>query len=91
MRAADLLEHFALDGGPGEPAELGDELPHGTMAPELAVPCDVGAEIALQPCFVIPMRAGRIARSPLLPVRIGRRDVDEFLARTRFRAMSDAD
>jgi hypothetical protein len=33
MAAANFLEHFALDGGPGKPAELGDELAHRAIAP----------------------------------------------------------
>ena len=72
VRAADLVEHLALDGGPGKPAKLGDELPHRAMAPEIAIPGHVGGEIALQPCLVVPVRAGRIARPPFFPSRIGR-------------------
>ena len=49
MRAAHFREHFALDGGPGKPAKLGDELAHRAMLPEVAIPGDVGGEIALQP------------------------------------------
>ena len=49
-------------------------------APQIAIPGHVGGEIALQPRLVVPVRAGRIARPPLFPVGIGRRDVDELLA-----------
>ena len=31
VRAADLVEHLALNGSPGKPAELGDELAHRAM------------------------------------------------------------
>src|SRR5262249_44501983 len=80
VRAADLFEHLALHGGPGEPAELADELPHRAVAPEVAVPGDVGREVALQPRLVVPVRARRIARAPFLPMRIGRLDLDDLLA-----------
>ena len=56
VRAADLFEHLALNGSAGKPAELGDELPHRAMLPEIAIPGHVRGEIALQPCLVIPMR-----------------------------------
>ena len=80
MRAAHFLEHFALNGGPGKPAELGDELPHRAIAPQVAIPGHMRGEITLQPGLVVPMRAGRIARSPFFPIGVGRRNVDELLA-----------
>ena len=80
MRAADLGQNFALNRGAGEPAELGDELAHRAALPEVAVSRHMGGEIALQPGFVIPMGAGRVARAPLLPVGIGRLLVDELMA-----------
>ena len=78
MRAADLGQDLALNGGAGEPAELGDELPHRAALPEVAVSRHMGGEIALQPGFVVPMGAGRVARPPLFPVGIGRLHVDEL-------------
>ncbi len=80
VRAADLGQDLALNGGAGEPAKLGDELAHRAALPEVAVSRHMRREIALQPGFVIPMGAGRIARPPLLPVGIGRRLVDELVA-----------
>ena len=80
MGAADFLEHFALDGGPGKPAELGDELAHRAIAPQVAISGHMRGEITLQPGLVVPMRAGRIARPPFFPIGIGRRHVDELLA-----------
>src|SRR5262245_48043789 len=64
VRTADFLEHFALNGGPGKSPELGDKRAHCAMAPEVAVSGNVGAEIALQPRPVVPVRAGRVARPP---------------------------
>src|SRR5262249_3876735 len=79
MRAADLGEDLALHGGAGKSPELGDEFPHRALAPKLTV-AHVGGEIALQPAGIVPVRAGRIARPPLLPIRIGGLDVDKLLA-----------
>src|SRR5215470_3402389 len=70
MRAADLFEHLALDGSPGKTTKLGNEFPHRAMALEIAISGNVGREITLHPCLVVPVRAGRIPRSPLLPIRI---------------------
>src|SRR5262249_42384097 len=80
MRATDILEHFALYGGPREPAEFGDELPNATLSLEVAVARYMGGEVSLQPRIVVPMRAGRITGAPLVPLRIGGGDVDEPLA-----------
>src|SRR5271166_5924179 len=80
-RTTDFSEDSALDRGAGESAKLGNELTHRAVLAEVAVSRHMGGEIALQPGFVIPMGAGRIARSPLLPVGPGRRDVDELLAK----------
>ena len=55
MRAADLGQDLALNGGAGEPAKLGDEFPHRAALPEVAVSRHMGGEIALQPGLVIPM------------------------------------
>ena len=80
VRTADFGQDLALNGGAGEPAKLGNELPHGAALPEIAVSRHMGGEIALQPCLIIPVGAGRIARTPLLPVGMGRLLVDELLA-----------
>ena len=83
--ASDWWEHptsvriLAPDGGAGEPAKLGNELAHRALLPEVAVSRHMGGEIALQPGFVVPMGAGRVARAPLLPVGIGRLRVDELM------------
>ena len=74
------VEDLALNGGAGESTELADELPHRAALPEVVVSRHMGGEIALQPGFVIPMGAGRVARAPLLPVGIGRLLVDELMA-----------
>ena len=50
------------------------------LLPEVAIAVDMRGEIALQPGFVIPMSAGRIARAPLVPVGLGRLPVDELAA-----------
>src|SRR5262249_35359281 len=73
VRAADLSEDFAPHGGAGQPAKLGDELADRTVA----IAGDMGGEIALQSALVVPMRAGRIAWPPLLPISIGRLDADD--------------
>jgi hypothetical protein len=80
MAAAHFLEHFALDSGPGKPTELGDELAHRAIAPQLAISSYVRGKITLQPGLVVPMRSGRIARPPFFPIGVGRRNVDELLA-----------
>ena len=77
---ADLFEHLALQGSAGESTELGDELPHGVVVFEIAIPRHMRRQIALQPRLVIPVGTGRIARSPFFPSWIGRLDVDELLA-----------
>ena len=83
MRAADLLEDLALNDGPREPAKLGDELAHRAPLAEVAIPADMGGEIPLEPGLVVPKSASRVAWPPLLPIGIGRRDVDELLAEPR--------
>src|SRR5262249_6012873 len=80
MRAADLGEDLALHGGAGQPAKLGDELAHGAITSKIEIAGDMGGEITLESALVVPMRAGRIARPPFLPIWIGGRDVDELLA-----------
>src|SRR5262245_59337411 len=80
MAAAHFFQHFALDGGAGEPTELGDELAHRAIAPQVAISSHVRGKIALQPYLVVPVRTGRIARPPFFPIGIGRRNVDELLA-----------
>jgi hypothetical protein len=47
MRAAHLFQHLALNGGPGKPAELGDEFPHRATLTKFAIPGHVRCEIAL--------------------------------------------
>ena len=80
MRAADFFEHFALDGSSGKSAKLGNEFPHRAMTPKLAISSHMRSEIALQPRGVVPMRAGRIARSPFFPSWIGCCNIDELFA-----------
>ena len=80
VRAADFFEHLAPDGGPGQAAKLGDEVAHGAVVSEVAIPGDVGGEVALQAARGVPVRTGRVARPPLLPVRVGGGDLDERLA-----------
>src|ERR1035437_10979313 len=80
MRAADLFEHFALNGSSRKPAKLGNEFPHRPMTPQIPIPCDVGSQVALQPRGVVPMGAGWIARSPFFPSWIRCCSVDEPFA-----------
>src|SRR5262245_59110554 len=67
MRAADILEHLALDGTAGHSTELGDELSHRAIPPQITVAGHMRGEVTLQPCLVVPMRAGRLTRAPFLP------------------------
>src|SRR4051794_36549257 len=78
MRAAEFVEDLALDGGAGEAAELGNEFAHRPTLTEIAVAGDMGGEVALQPCRVVPMGGGGLRRPPLLPIGIGRRRVDQL-------------
>src|SRR5215471_7058641 len=80
MRAAGLGQDVALHGGAGKSPELGDKFPHRALTLKLAVPGNVRSDVTLQPALVVPMRAGGVARTPLLPNRIGGLDVDELLA-----------
>ena len=50
------------------------------MAPEFTIPSDVSGEIALKPCLVIPMCAGRIERFPFFPTWISCGNIDELFA-----------
>src|SRR6516225_3343953 len=68
VRAADLGEDLALHGGAGQPAKLGDELAHGAITSKIEIAGDMGGEITLESALVVPMRAGRIARPPFLPI-----------------------
>jgi hypothetical protein len=61
VRAADLVQDLALNGGPREPAKLGDELAHRAPLPDVAVSRHMGGEIALQAGFIVPVGACRVA------------------------------
>ena len=80
MRAADFVEDPALERGPREAAEFADELPDRPALAEVPIAGDMGGEIALEPLHVVPVSTGRVARSPLFPMGVGRRHVDERAA-----------
>ena len=83
MRASNLVQNPALDGGRGEAAKFSDERPHRAASSEVAVPGGMGGEIALQAGLVVPVGDGWIARAPFVPSGIGRLLVDEFAAGPR--------
>src|SRR5215831_5651794 len=80
VRAANLLQDFALDRSTRESAKLSDELAHGALAAEITISRHVGGKITLQSALVVPMRARGIARSPLLPIQVRGGAVDELPA-----------
>ena len=80
-RCADLIEHQLLLGAAGQPAKLADELTDGArLTAMILVAGDVGTHQSPQPGFVVPMRRGRMLRTPFLPVRIGGLVIDAALA-----------
>ena len=79
-REPDRVEHCLLLRGAAQAAELGHELAHRPVAAIVGVVGDVGGDQALEPLRVVPVRAGRVGRSPLRPLGGGRRDLDPALA-----------
>ena len=80
-RCADLLKHQLLLGAAGQSAKLADELPDGArLAAAILIARDVGTHQSPQPGFVVPMRRGRMLRTPFHPVRIGGLEIDAALA-----------
>src|SRR6516162_9532799 len=77
VRAADLGQNLALNGRAREAPELADELAHGAEPPGVAIPGHVRGHVTLQAALAVPVRRGRIARAPFLPLGIGRLHVDE--------------
>ena len=73
-RTARGLQHRLLLGAAGQPAELGDELADGAVAPAICIMGRIGGDQPLEALRRIPVRRGRIGRPPLRPGRIGRRD-----------------